>query len=65
MIEDKKLHDNLIYNIDANIKFKKFKIKKRRVLDASKLLKLIQESQEQGLFKAILNKPELIKPDCD
>ena len=43
------------YDLDAIKKFKKSKIKKRRVVDASKLLKMIAESEEQSHFKYILN----------
>ena len=39
------------------------KIKKRRVLDASKILKIIEESEEQGQFGYILNSKGVIMMD--
>lgn len=43
------------FNLDALKKFKQNKIKKRRVIDASKVLKIIEESEEQAHFFYILN----------
>lgn len=51
------------YNLDALKKFKMNKIKKRRVLDASKILKIIEESEEQGQFGYILNSKGVIMMD--
>ena len=46
-------------------KLQKYKIKKRRVIDCSKILKILGESQEQAFFKTVLNDNHFIKRDHD
>lgn len=51
------------YNLNALEKFKGNKIKKRRVIDASKIMKILRECEEQTQFGYILNCKGIITMD--
>eukprot|EP00345_Euplotes_harpa_P005653 CAMPEP_0168318018 /NCGR_PEP_ID=MMETSP0213-20121227/228_1 /TAXON_ID=151035 /ORGANISM="Euplotes harpa, Strain FSP1.4" /LENGTH=247 /DNA_ID=CAMNT_0008319003 /DNA_START=2442 /DNA_END=3182 /DNA_ORIENTATION=+ len=51
------------YDLNAIKRFKQNKIKKRRVIDASKVLKIIHESEEQSYFRYIINSRGVITID--